>query len=36
MELVNTDLFHNAIAIANNVQKAAGVISVTLPIVPAG
>ncbi|KAI9454900.1 hypothetical protein BJY52DRAFT_699802 [Lactarius psammicola] len=36
LELVNTDLFHDAIAIANNVQKTAGSISVTLPIVPAG
>jgi len=36
MELVNPNQFHNAIAIANNVQKTAGSISVTLPIVPAG
>ncbi|KAH9049518.1 hypothetical protein EDB84DRAFT_1453161 [Lactarius hengduanensis] len=36
IELVNINLFHNAIAIANNVQKTAGSISVTLPIVQAG
>ncbi|KAI9445379.1 hypothetical protein H4582DRAFT_1770651, partial [Lactarius indigo] len=34
IELVNSNLFHNAIAIANNVQKTSGSISVTLPIVP--
>ncbi|KAH9043672.1 hypothetical protein EDB85DRAFT_708152 [Lactarius pseudohatsudake] len=36
IELVNTNLFHNAIAIANNVQKTAGSITVTLPIVQEG
>ncbi|KAH9056946.1 hypothetical protein EDB87DRAFT_1754129 [Lactarius vividus] len=36
VELVNPTLFHNAIAIANNVPKTQGSISVTLPVVPEG
>ncbi|KIP11768.1 hypothetical protein PHLGIDRAFT_33240 [Phlebiopsis gigantea 11061_1 CR5-6] len=35
-ELVNTDVFHNSFAIANNVNPSLGSISMTLPSVPPG
>ncbi|KAI0271457.1 hypothetical protein BC834DRAFT_444132 [Gloeopeniophorella convolvens] len=34
IELNNPNLFHNAIAIANNIQATAGHVDVTLPVVP--
>ncbi|OCH84935.1 hypothetical protein OBBRIDRAFT_798661 [Obba rivulosa] len=36
LELVNPTNFHNSFAIANNVNPAPGVLSIRLPIVPAG
>ncbi|KAF7362606.1 hypothetical protein MVEN_00609400 [Mycena venus] len=34
VELVNGDLFHNALALANNVKPEAGMVEVTMPAVP--
>ncbi|GJE86215.1 hypothetical protein PsYK624_022950 [Phanerochaete sordida] len=36
LELVNTDIFHNSFAIANNVNPSQGAVDLTLPAVPSG